>query len=118
MAEFKEVVSKRNEICKTHTTCVDCPLRDLSCNTFHNSSYGIEKFEEVVMGWDVTIDWSKVEVDTKILVRNNEDCNWERRYFAKYENGRVYAYDSGQTSWSATTSFSWDFAKLWRGDNK
>lgn len=57
-------------------------------------------------------DWSKVEVDTPILVRDSEKAQWGRRYFAKYENGTVYAWGSGCTSWSACGFTSWNFAKL------
>lgn len=38
------------------------------------------------------VDWSKVAVDTPILVRNSEEEVWEKRHFAKYENGIVYAW--------------------------
>ena len=58
------------------------------------------------------VDWSKVEVDTPILVRVNEDVEWLQRYFAKYENGIVYAWDFGRTSWNETTMIRWDYAKL------
>lgn len=37
------------------------------------------------------VDWSKVAVDTPILVRDNIFSKWAKRYFAKYENGRVYS---------------------------
>lgn len=47
------------------------------------------------------IDWSTVKVDTKILVRDRENDNWRRRYFAYYKNGEVYVYCNGKTSWSA-----------------
>ena len=57
-------------------------------------------------------DWSKVEVDTPILVRDSEKVQWGRRYFAKYENETVYAWGSGCTSWSAYGFTSWNFAKL------
>lgn len=53
------------------------------------------------------IDWSKVPIDTPILVSNNEDDDWQRRYFAKYEDGIVYAFSDGTTSWSATHRSSW-----------
>lgn len=49
------------------------------------------------------VDWNKVKVDTPILVRNAEDEPWLRRYFAKYENGRVHAWSVGRTSWTANT---------------
>lgn len=46
------------------------------------------------------IDWSKVAVDTKVLVRDWDEQEWLCRYFAKYENGQVYTWFSGGTSWS------------------
>ena len=57
-------------------------------------------------------DWSKVEVDTPILVRAYEDEDWLKRYFAKYENGTVYAWSCGCTSWSETVMKDWKYAKL------
>lgn len=41
------------------------------------------------------VDWSKVEVDTPILVKNYEDAEWKKRYFAEYSDGRVYAWANG-----------------------
>lgn len=45
------------------------------------------------------VDWSKVPVDTPVLVRDDEDM-WHKRYFAKYENGKKYVFTYGRTSWS------------------
>lgn len=62
-----------------------------------------------------TVDWSKVHVDTKILVRDSEDGRWERRHFARYENNIVFAWDSGCTSYSANGYYNvstWKYAKL------
>ena len=63
---------------------------------------------------DPPVDWSKVAVDTPILVRDSEEEAWRKRYFAKYENGIVYAWDWGATSWSAHRSniTYWKMAKL------
>lgn len=47
------------------------------------------------------VDWSTVKEDTKILVRDRENDDWKRRYFAYYKNGEVYVYCNGKTSWSA-----------------
>ena len=61
------------------------------------------------------IDWSKVEVDTPILVSQTEDGDeeWIKRHFAKYENGKVYAWDGGSTSWTSKGNMTgWNFAKL------
>lgn len=58
------------------------------------------------------VDWSKVAVDTPILVRN-DGCVWARRYFAEYKNGKVRTYFNGATSWSSDGRLgSWDCAKL------
>ena len=66
-------------------------------------------FEEIV-----DVDWSKVSVDTKILV-SEDGKDWCRRYFAKYEGGRVYAFMDGATSFtsSSESSLSWKYAKLY-----
>ena len=61
------------------------------------------------------VDWSKVSVDAKILVRTHEDSVWERRHFAKYEDGKIYAWSDGLTSWSYAGSINvsaWECAKL------
>lgn len=61
------------------------------------------------------IDWSKVEVDTPIFVRNSIEEVWKCRYFAMYENGEVYAWQLGRTSWSnviKNSPIAWKYAKL------
>lgn len=62
------------------------------------------------------IDWSKVAVDTPILVRNSEEETWRKRYFAKYEHETVYAWSGGATSWSVLDVvkdiLDWKMAKL------
>lgn len=60
------------------------------------------------------VDWSKVEVDTKILV-STDNIKWYRRYFAKYENGKVYAYPNGATSFTydCREVLPWKYAKLY-----
>ena len=58
------------------------------------------------------VDWSNVEVDTPILVKNSEDEMWRKRHFGKYKNGNVYAWSDGQTSWTAYDMMVWKYAKL------
>ena len=61
-------------------------------------------------------DWSKVEVDTKVLVRNKGDRNWYKRHFAKYCNGKIYTWRNGLTSWSdiyPDYERTWDEVKLY-----
>lgn len=61
------------------------------------------------------VDWSKVAVDTPIFVRNSIEEVWKCRYFAMYENGEVYAWQLGRTSWSnviKNSPIAWKYAKL------
>lgn len=60
------------------------------------------------------VDWSKVEVDTPILVSMNEEdwSYWSRRHFAEYRDGTVYAFKDGATSWTTNLKTEWPYAKL------
>lgn len=58
------------------------------------------------------VDWSKVAVDTPILVKYNGTHSWVKRHFAKYENGRVFAWNQGTTSWSGQMYTVCELAKL------
>ena len=67
------------------------------------------------------VDWSKIKVDTPIYVRdcetdsNGDEKTWVPRHFAKFENGTVYAWDDGGTSFtvkSEDSCSSWNYAKL------
>ena len=51
---------------------------------------GLDRLEKLEGNKEEVVDWSKVAVDTPILVSNNGKY-WYRRYFAKYKtNRRVY----------------------------
>ncbi len=63
------------------------------------------------------VDWNKIKVDTQLLVRNYKNGEWSKRYFAKYEDGKVYAWCNGRTSWNETSVYAWNYAKL-AGDEK
>ena len=61
------------------------------------------------------VEWSKVPVDTPILVKQYEQDEWEKRHFAYFKDERVYAWLCGATSWSADyegDTTNWNFAKL------
>ena len=64
------------------------------------------------------IDWSKIEVDTPILVKQGKNGEWLERHFAKYENGDVYAWVDGQTSWTGADEIKWKYAKLPEDEKK
>ena len=69
--------------------------------------------------WNVEdkLDWDEVEVDTKVLVRDRPYNEWLKRHFAKYENGKVYVFNDGRTSWSSRGITHWEETKLWEDNN-
>lgn len=65
------------------------------------------------------VDWSKVPIDTKILV-SADKINWYRRYFAgidKYTNERL-AWADGATSWANRSTMAWKYIKLYKEDEE
>ena len=107
---FVAVVGGKPEACRS----IPCRL----CACHQHGGYICD--DSVRIEWanseyvEPPVDWSKVAVDTPILVRNSEKEVWEKRHFAKYENGIVYAWVAGETSWSADGSgmTDWKMAKL------
>lgn len=86
------------------------PRVPVKCTCFEEKDQLIDVAE--YLGY---VDWSKVPVDTPILVKDDYDDKWEKAYFAGYKNGMVYAWDNGRTSFSARSkddTFIWDRAKL------
>lgn len=61
------------------------------------------------------VDWSKVEVDTPIFVKDYKCDAWKKRYFAFYKDETVYAWANGATTLSAENDrniIPWAHAKL------
>ena len=81
-----------------NTSCPKCHL--------YRTIWLMEEYEEP------EVDWSRVKVDTPILVRQGKNEEWRKRHFAKYKNGNVYAWSDGQTSWTAYDMMVWKYAKL------
>lgn len=85
--------------------------RDIDCDTCQTLTtlWLLEEYEEPK---EPETDWSKVTVDTPILVRQGKNGTWLERHFAKYENGNVYAWVDGQTSWTGADKIKWKYSKL------
>lgn len=86
------------------------PRINVNCTCFEVSDQmiNIEEYLGIV-------DWSKVAVDTPILVRELDGCPWKKRYFAFFDGGIVQAWKYGATSWSIVDkrdTTSWSYAKL------
>ena len=116
--KFKDSDGKEWKVCKHVFNSTYYDLKDRFDNhiskQYYMSTIAELDFEEVV-------DWSKVAVDTKILVSNcingaGEVIEWKKRHFAKYENGIVYAWPDGKTSFTVKldgSCINWDYAKLY-----
>lgn len=104
------VIEEQPRICNTGILCDECLLNNK--NEFCSNEALNWLFSEYK---EPEVDWSKVKVDTPILVKDILKSEWIKRYFAKYENGRVYAWKEGKTSWSAVNEHDvnfWKYAKL------
>lgn len=117
--ELAEYLFNENSFCVTKKGgicgCLDIPCEHCIFNNLPDGCIEARKdwlMEEYV---EPEVDWSEVPVDTPILVKNFERDLWTRRYFAKYENGKVYAWDGGRTSWSVNKPneiIDWPITKL------
>ena len=96
------------------TTCFKLECKDCLFNFRDGGSCGDARKKWANSEYvEPPIDWSKVAVDTPILVRDSVGLEWTKRYFAKYENGSVYAWNDGATSWSCNGYITaWGLAKL------
>ena len=97
-------VDKEGKPCDCNAIrCSDCTFIDGNCRE-RLKEWSEQEYVEP------PVDWSKVPVDTKILVRDSENETWKKRHFAKFENGKIFAWANGVTSFSVYNS---DFTKEW-----
>lgn len=95
----------------TAVRCFECPL-SISKNNENLSCCDLECYKpevalKIVMEYEPKIDWTKIPIDTKIFVKcDSDDTEWIPCHFAKFENGRVYAWNNGQTSFTISRTFS------------
>lgn len=105
-------------ISKSENVIVGC--KKLKCSNCAFNPHGKGYCNDAIEKWanseyvEPPVDWSKVAVDTPILVRDHENCEWTRRHFAKIKNGTVFAWRGGTTSWSEDDeeTIPWKYAKL------
>ena len=96
------------DIVQTHIL-KEISCSDIRCGRCHTLQllWMLEEYKEP------EVDWNKVAVDTPILVRDYESQEWEARHFAKYEDGVIYAWGGGSTSWTSKgAATEWEYAKL------
>lgn len=80
---------------RDHTPRIPCRVLGLSPKT---DKYSIASLLGIV-------EWEKVPIDTPVIVKTG--LAKAKLYFAKYENGRIYCFRGGKTSWSSLGDFYW-----------
>ena len=116
--EMLDDLGRKSGLCNG-VKCENCPLFNTEMTSCHSfEMLNPDKALEIVMEYEPKVDWRKVEVDTKILVRDSKEANWKHRYFSKYEDEIIYAWNDGRTSFTSDYSemTEWEYAKLYKGD--
>lgn len=80
---------------RDHTPRIPCKVLGLNPNI---RKYSIASLLGIV-------EWGKVPVDTPVIAETG--LAKVKLYFAKYENGRVYCFRGGKTSWASLGDFYW-----------
>lgn len=60
------------------------------------------------------VDWSKVPIDTPVLVSDDNE-NWCKRHFAYYRDKHIWVFNNGTTSWTINDLSEvscWEYGKL------
>lgn len=90
-------------------------LEEVGTGTPIEGIYDIYSFDTILqLDFEEIFDWSKVQVDEKLLVSNDGET-WRHGHFAKFENGVVHAWFFGSTSFTVeepNKTTAWKFAKL------
>ena len=103
--EILDIACTGDHVAMRNSDNVIVGCRKLECSDCAFNTHGKGYCNDEIEKWanseyvEPPVDWSKVAVDTPILVRDSEKESWRKRHFAKYENGIVYAWGNGTTSW-------------------
>ena len=124
--EILDIACTGDRVAMRNSDNVIVGCKKLKCSDCAFTAHGKGDCNDMIEKWanseyvEPPVDWSKVAVDTPILVRDSEKNVWKKRYFAKYENGMVCTWGYGATSWSADSDnvCDWKFAKLAESEEK
>ena len=112
--ELVDVACRGKRFALVGDKIISCEKTYCSCCSFYAPECGLKKEKWANSEYvEPSVDWTKVPVDTPILVKNTEDDDWTNRYFAEYKNEIVFAWYEGATSWiSRNNKCPWRYAKL------
>ena len=94
--------------------------KDIKCNNclFYDNR---DCHSEVIKNWceseyvEPPVDWSKVPVDTPILVWDFDKDIPRKRHFAYFKDNNIYAWSDGLTSYTTSEVTKWKNAKIAEG---
>lgn len=92
-----------NKKTKEVLLCYDLDCEDCLFHRNTGDSYcSVNAMKWLIAEYKEEVDWSKVPVDTPVLVSNDGDF-WLNRYFAGVDDeGKPFVFPDGRTSWSNT----------------
>ena len=109
--------------CKGCNLTIECTLQNFikKYDDDFNYTYCNNKDKDIIKILDITgkpiwtrTDWSKVPIDTKVLVKDYDNNNWVKRHYAGYDEGKdlFKAFTDGGTSWTTKDTTEWLQCKL------
>lgn len=112
-----ELVASKGDICDFMEKCV-YKVKCLSC------TWSCQQCREKLFTWlneeyKPQIDWSKVPVDTPVIVKERSGTE-RKRHFCRYEKDHYepfVCFNSGYTSFTGGTTTSWDNCELAREED-
>lgn len=118
---IKEVFEKCNDgdyVMDKHKRRYKVENGDLTVTCLYPTIYNLYSLKQILdldfkKVYDV--DWSKVAVDTKILVSNDGE-RWVKAHFAMFEDDTLYSFSNGTTSFTYGCSefVPWLYAKIYK----
>ena len=96
-------------------TCPECEFNGEEGCSLNSKKWLVSEYKDPAEN----VDWSKVPIDTPVLVREYETDKWIKRYFAGIdEDGNVTVFDGGATSWTDNgVTTDWKYVKLANPDD-
>lgn len=109
-------------MCDSYKNCDVCPLikyRGNGLNCFRYFYTNPREVIRIVQTWSdrnqPEIDWTKVPIDTPVLVKDKSDAEWIERYFVAYlpnANEKFCAFNDGDTRENTGGVSCWNECRL------
>lgn len=106
--ELASIAAHRSLVAVRKSDGVPCPCYTISCcDCLFEDNDGTTWCKDNLLKWaksdimEYEVDWSKVPVDTPVYCQANICQNESPGYFAKFNNGIVYIWRNGRTSFTS-----------------